>query len=271
MSSTSGADTARHIDAPSRLLQLLELRAAWEFAAGVAALPWLQLSPRGDGHSVLVLPGLVASDSSTRLLRGFLNRRGYDAHGWGQGRNYGPREGVEEAMLLTIDELHRKSGRKISLIGQSLGGVYARLLAAQRPEAIRCVISLGSPVTGHPRASNAWRVYEFTSGQSADDPRRLKQMTKAPRVPTTSIYSRCDGVVAWQTSIQPSGTKAENIEVLSSHIGMAVHPAVLCALADRLAQPEGRWKPFERSGWRALVFPRRGAAPVVAATAVSKR
>ena len=254
------AATSR-IEAPSRLLQLLELRASWEFAALLATLPWLRLTARGDGHPVLVLPGLIASDLSTRPLREFLAQRGYDVHGWGQGRNYGPRPGVEEAMLARLDALHARSGRKISLIGQSLGGAYARLLAARRPDAVRGVITLGSPVTGHPRSSNAWRVYEFTSGASSVDPLRWKQVTDTPKVPTTSIYSRSDGVVAWRSSIDASGVPhAENIEVVSSHVGMAVHPLVLYAVADRLAQPEGAWRPFERSGWRAAMYP---APPVV--------
>jgi pimeloyl-ACP methyl ester carboxylesterase len=253
---TTTTPHATRIAPPSRLLQLLELRASWEFAAGIAALPWLRLAPRGDGHPVLVLPGLVASDVSTKLLRDFLARRGYEVHGWGLGRNYGPRPGVEDAMLATIDRLHAQTGRKLSLIGQSLGGAYARLLAAQRPDAVRSVITLGSPVTGHPRASNAWRVYEFTSGKSSVDPRRWQQVTRRPRVPTTSIYSRSDGVVAWQSSLEAASPNTESIEVVSSHIGMAVHPAVLYAVAERLAQPEGQWRPFERRGWRAAVFPK---------------
>jgi pimeloyl-ACP methyl ester carboxylesterase len=248
---------AQHAAPPSRLLQLLELRASWEFAAGLVALPWLRLAPRGDGHTVLVLPGLVASDASTRMLRGFLKRRGYDVHGWDLGRNYGPRPGIEDAMLALIDRLHAQSGRKISLIGQSLGGAYARSLATQRPDAVRSVITLGSPVTGHPRSSNAWRVYEFASGSSSVDPSRWQQVTQAPQVPTTSVYSRSDGIVAWRSSIEASALPhTENIEVISSHIGMAVHPAVLFAVADRLAQPEGEWQPFERRGWRAAVFPK---------------
>ena len=241
---------------PSRLLQLLELRAPCELAAGISALPWLRLAPRGDGHTVLVLPGLIASDVSTRLLRDFLARRGYDVHGWGLGRNCGPREGVEEAMLATLDKLHAHSGRKVSLIGQSRGGAYARMWTAPRPGAVRRVITLGSPVRGHPRASNAWRVYEFASGKSAFDARRWQKVMQTPQVPTTAIYSRSDGVVAWQNSVERSGPHSESIEVVSSHAGMAVHPAVLYAVAERLAQPEGRWKPFERRGWRAAAFPR---------------
>ena len=257
MNQATRTRTTPDIVPPSRLLQLLELRATWEFAAGLAALPWLRLAPRGDGHPVLVLPGLVASDVSTRLLRDFLTSRGYDVRGWGLGRNYGPRPGVEDAMLATIDRLHAQSGRTVSLIGQSLGGAYARILAAQRPDAVRGVITLGSPVGGHPRSSNAWRVYEFTSDKSSVDPQRWEQVTQAPKVPTSSIYSRTDGVVAWQTSVEAAERpNTENIEVVSSHIGMAVHPAVLFAVADRLAQPEGQWRPFERSGWRAAVFPK---------------
>jgi len=253
MTTATTADS--RMRAPSRLLQLLELRAGGELAASIAVLPWLHRARRGDGHPVLVLPGLVASDVSTKLLRDFLSRCGYEVHGWGLGRNYGPRPGVEEAMLATIDKLHEKTGRKISLVGQSLGGAYARSLAAQRPDAVRSVITLGSPVSGHPRASNAWRVYEFTSGKSAVDPRLWKQVTQAPLVPTTSIYSRTDGVVAWRSSLEAAGEHTESVEVVSSHIGMAVHPAVLFVVADRLAQPAGEWKPFERRGWRAAVFP----------------
>jgi len=245
-----------HVAPPSRLLQLLETRAAWEFAAGLLAWPWLHLAPRGDGHPVLVLPGLVATDGSTRMLRDFLAGRGHAVHGWGLGRNLGPRAGVEEAMLAMLDKLHAESGRRVSLVGQSLGGVYARALAAQRPDAVRNVISLGSPITGHPRASNAWRLYEFASGQSSHDPLRWERVTRPLGMPATSIYSRSDGVVAWQTSIGKEAPNAENIEVVSSHIGMAVHPAVLFAVADRLAQPEGAWQPFERRGWRAAVYPR---------------
>jgi pimeloyl-ACP methyl ester carboxylesterase len=253
---TKARSTTARAAPPSRLLQLLELRASWEFAAGLAALPWLRMAPRGDGHPVLVLPGLVASDRSTRLLRSFLAGRGYQVHGWGLGRNYGPRPNVEEEMLATVDRLHAKSGRKLSLIGHSLGGAYARVLAAQRPDAVRSVVTLGSPIAGHPRSSNAWRVYEFTSGKSAFDARLWRQVTQTPQVPTTAIYSRSDGIVAWQSSVERGGPHTESIEVVSSHVGMAVHPLVLYAVAERLAQPEGQWRPFARRGWRAAVFPR---------------
>jgi len=243
------------IKPPSKFLLLAEGRALWEAGAAMALWPLLQLTPRGDGHAVLVLPGLVASDISTKLLRRYLQGRGYDAHGWGLGRNLGPRQGIEAGMLQRLESLHAETGRKVSLVGWSLGGVYARLLAASRPELVRSVITLGSPFTGSARATNAWRVYEGVSGQSSEDPRRMRHVEPTPSVPTTSIFSRSDGVVAWRCSVERPGPNAENIEVVASHLGLGAHPAVLYALADRLAQPEGAWKPFDRGLLGPLVFP----------------
>jgi pimeloyl-ACP methyl ester carboxylesterase len=145
------AATQDPIDPPSRLLLLAEGRALWEAGAALALWPLLQLAPRGDGHPVLVLPGLVASDMSTKLLRRYLQGRGYDAHGWGLGRNFGPRDGIEDGMIAKLEALHAESGRKVSLIGWSLGGIYARELAKELPDHVRCVITLGTPFTGHPR------------------------------------------------------------------------------------------------------------------------
>ena len=248
--------TAQTIDPPSKTLLLLEGRALGELAAFVGALPLLSLAPRGDGHTVLVLPGLIASDISTRPLRAFLRGRGYDVHGWGQGRNFGPRAGVERRMLDHIHELRHRSGGKVSLIGWSLGGLYARQLAKQRPDDVRLVITLGSPFNGSPRATNAWRLYEYASGRKADETQALgSPLHETPPVPTTAIFSRSDGICAWQCCVEKEGPQAENIEVESSHCGLGHHPAAVYAVADRLAQPEGRWKPFDRSGWRSLVFP----------------
>ena len=258
--------STQRIAPPSRRLRLLELRAGLELGAGIAALPWLRLAPRGDGHAVLVLPGLVASDESTRLLREFLRDRGYRASGWGLGRNYGPRPGVERAMLDLLDRLHDETGRTVSIVGWSLGGVYARVLAARRPDAVRAVVTLGSPIAD-PRATHAWRIYEFTSGKRVDDPREQRTVRPTPSVPTTSIYSRTDGIVAWQCSVEQEGPQSENIEVMGSHIGLGFNPAVLYAVADRLAQPEGQWQRFARTGWRLAVYPDPARAGVAAATA----
>lgn len=240
---------------PSRWLQLGELRAGWEVASTLALWPLLQMAPRGDGHPVVVLPGLIAGDGSTRLLRRYLAGRGHDVHGWGLGRNLGPRQGVEAGMFQLLETLYARDGRKVSLVGWSLGGAYARMLAAKRPDLVRTVVTLGSPFAAGPRSTNAWRVYELVSGRRANDEEHWKHVRATPSVPTTSIFSRSDGIVAWQGSQERVGPQSENIEVHASHLGLAANPSVLYALADRLSQSEASWQPFERKGLGALVYP----------------
>src|SRR4029079_11234151 len=248
---------AQTLAPPSRTLMLLEGRAIHEFGAFLGALPLLTLAPRGDGHPVLVLPGLVASDLSTRPLRSFLKNRGYAVSGWRQGRNLGLRHGVQQGMTDLVRELSDSHGRKISLVGWSLGGLYARQLAKMLPDRVRAVITLGSPFASHPQATNAWRVYEMARGRRAaeEDPRFGGRLSEPPPVPTTAIFSRTDGICAWQGCMEKNSATSESIEVESSHCGMGHHPAVVYAVADRLAQPEGAWKPFDRSGWRGFVYP----------------
>lgn len=241
---------------------LLEARAPLELAALVAASPWLRKLPRGDGHAVIVFPGLAANDFTTLPLRQFLDRLGYATHGWGQGFNFGPRVGVLGRCKQQLRQVFERSGEAVSLIGWSLGGIYARELAKELPEQTRCVITLGTPFTGHPRATNAWRLFEFLSGHDVHDPQVLAQVRTPPPVPTTSIYSRSDGVVAWQCSVNEPGPRCENIEVQASHCGMGLNPMVLYAIADRLAQAGGAWQPFDAAGARRWFF--RGARPMAA-------
>ncbi len=246
---------------PSRQLLLLEARAIWEMGAFFTTWPLLRLGPRGDGHPVLVLPGMAASDTSTRPLRAFLKERGYAAHGWKLGPNHGPRPGVEQRMHDRLTELAERYGQKVSLIGWSLGGIFARELARHAPAQVRGVISLGSPFAGSPRASNAWKLYERLSEGSVIDDARQERMRQPLAVPATAIYSRSDGIVAWQGCLEQDGPLAENIEVEGSHCGLGHNPLVLHAIADRLAQPEGEWRRFERSGIKGLIYPdpRRGS------------
>ena len=242
-----------HARAPGLLRMALELRMPLEFAASIAALPLLMSGPRGDGHTVLVIPGLTASDVSTGPLRRYLRGLGYDAQKWALGRNLGPRPGVLEGCSALVDELKRTSERKVSLIGWSLGGIYAREIAKERPDDVRSVITLGTPLTADPHATNASSLYRWLNNEGSTDP-RWEHLKVPPPVPTTSIYSRTDGVVAWQSSVQKTSPLAENIEVDASHIGLAVNPAALYAIADRLAQPEGSWEPFQRSGLRQWLY-----------------
>lgn len=243
---------------PSLFNILGEGRAMYELAASYLAAPVLRQAPRGDAHPVLVLPGFLASDFSTRFLRRFLGEQGFSAHPWKLGRNFGPREGVEDAMEERMLELFHRHGRKVSLVGWSLGGIYARELARRAPGAVRSVISLGSPFTGDPRANHSWRVFEWASGMKLDEipEERFEHLRRTPPVPTTSIYSKTDGVAAWQCCLERTGPQAENIQVEASHLGLGFNPVVLYAVADRLAQPEGQWQPFRRRGLRKLFYRR---------------
>lgn len=251
---------------PSALLALTELpRAMAELGSLALAGPMLAAAPKGDGHSVLVLPGFLSGDASTMVLRRYLQELGYDAHAWELGRNLGPkaigREG--EKLLARLHAVHALTGGKVSLVGWSLGGVMARLVARRAPDAVRQVISLGSPFAGSPRATNAWRAYEAMTGQRVDDPEARRQLTEsatAMPVPSTAIYSREDGVVAWRNCIEPLAAQSDNIEVHGSHIGLGVNPAVLYAVADRLAQPIDAWRPFDGSGLGAWMYPVVGRA-----------
>jgi len=245
-------------EAPSKVLTLLESRALSELGAFWLMRPWLSTTPRGDGHPVLVLPGLLADDLSTKPLRDFLKSHGYRAHGWKLGHNRGLRANVESDMRARLDDLFAHyGGRKVSLVGWSLGGLYARQLAKLTPRKVRCVITLGSPFAGSPSSTHAWQAYEWASGNSFHSSSLLAdELAAPPPVPTTSIFSRTDGICAWQTCLNAEGPQAENIEINGSHCGLGHHPAAVYAIADRLVQPEGAWKKFDRTtGWRPLTFP----------------
>ena len=242
------------VKAPGAVKLAMEGRAPLECGASLAAWPLLRMAPKGDGHAVVVFPGLAAGDFSTVVLRSFLAAHGYATHGWDLGLNFGPREGVLKKSLERVRLLHEETGRKVSLVGWSLGGLFAREVAKLLPDATRLVVTLGTPFTGNLRATNAWRLFQWVSGHKVEDPELMRHLRETPPVPSTSIYSKSDGIVAWPLSLQRPGAQSENIEVQASHLGLGMHPAALYAIADRLAQPEGRWTPFHRDGWRRLLF-----------------
>ena len=252
-------DNSKHPAAPSPWLMAMEFRAPWELGSIIPAWIFLRNAPTGDNHSVIVFPGLSANDSSTLPMRGFFGNLGYDASGWNQGFNFGPRAGVLQTARQQIIDTCQASGNKVSLIGWSLGGIYARELAKDMPDCVRGVITLGTPFSGSHHSTNAWRLYELTSGRDIHHEVEQFDLPVAPPMPTTSIYSRTDGVVAWPASLQapcPINPLTENLEVIASHIGLGLNPSAWWALADRLSQPEGQWRPFERkSGLHGLVFP----------------
>ncbi len=254
---------------PHRLLTLAEPgRALGELAAFYALRPLLGHLPKGDGHGVLVLPGFMASDGSTLPLRSLLDDLGYRTAGWGLGRNVRVDNARIDAMGRCLTKLHDETGGKVSIVGWSLGGVFARELAKLMPAKVRSVISLGSPISDDRNHTNARRLFEYLNGKEPEPMRggNFRQLGKAPPVPTTSILTKTDGVVHWRGSVQADeGGQTENIEVFASHCGLGVNPLVAYAVADRLAQAEGAWKPFAPRGLAALAFPKSGLDEVAAA------
>jgi pimeloyl-ACP methyl ester carboxylesterase len=241
---------------PGLGLMLAEARGIFEFNASLLLSPLLMRAPRGDGHPVLALPGFLASDLSMAPMRRYLRELGYDAYGWKMGRNVGGFARMRTALRDRLAEIHAATGRKVSIIGWSLGGVYARDLALQAPELVRYVVTLGSPFAGNVRATNATRLYEAMSGEAVEDNSELRGAIAGDLpVPTSSIYSRTDGVVNWRTCRLRASETAENIEVyLASHVGLGVNAAALWATADRLAQAEGQFTQFDRSGPFAIAY-----------------
>jgi pimeloyl-ACP methyl ester carboxylesterase len=230
------------------------LRAGIELALLHLSEPWFNLLRPGDGHPVMVIPGFTAGGRSTQILRDFLDSLGYSSSCWNQGVNFGAREDLFLGALEELDSLHGRFGCKVSLVGQSLGGIYAREMAKLRPDEVRPRITLGSPFNDpggqSSRVTHLYRLLNPQHVQKSEQFERLRWSTHiAPPMPTTAIYSRSDGVVHWRACVQHGGHReVENVEVVGSHTGMAINGLVLYVVADRLAQQEGRWRPMRDTG-----------------------
>jgi pimeloyl-ACP methyl ester carboxylesterase len=244
---------------PSRALYYTEpVRAAAELAAFAASLPLLETAPRGPRQSVLVLPGLLASDTSTRPLRAWLRHRGYFVHGWRLGRNLGPTREIVDGLRALGRRLADNGEAPLTVIGWSLGGIFARDLAARSPELVRQVITLGSPFALAGRnQTNVGRAFRQRSHLHVPRPGGLlpPEVRGPLPVPSTSVWSREDGVVAWQACVERPSERAENVAVRGSHLGLGANPAVAWVIADRLAQPAGTWRPFRPPAALRALFP----------------
>ena len=257
----SGADAGSQSGGPPARLYLTEPARG---LAGLAALPlaagWLASAPRGDGHGVLVLPGLLASDMSTTLLRRYLSWLGYNVCGWQLGRNVGPTDKVLAELPRVLADLARRTGGPVSIIGWSLGGIYARELAREQPVLVREVITLGSPFRlTDPRQSRADGSYRRRSHLHATGHPipTAEQVARPLEIPSTAVYSRQDGIVSWRTCVEPETTLHENVEVRCAHLGFGVDPATLWVIADRLAAPAGARRPFRVPASLRTLYPRQ--------------
>ncbi|MFT7524903.1 MAG: pimeloyl-ACP methyl ester carboxylesterase [Arenicella sp.] len=243
-------------NAQFKILKYAEVRAVFEWQSFYLLRGLMRRLPKGDGHPVIVFPGFVSSDLATRPMRSLFDDLGYSTYGWGLGRNLIFDQKREKQMRNLLKNVYQKEGRQVSLIGWSLGGLFAREVAKANPEYVRCVISMGSPISGAATRSNAKDLFQAINGNPGEyRGGRFQDTNQPPPVPTTSIYTKTDGIVHWESSVQRgSYPQTENIEVLASHLGLGVNALVMMAVADRLAQPEGDWVPFDRSGFKRLVF-----------------
>jgi hypothetical protein len=231
---------------PSRLMAITDpVRAAGEMATSISLLTVLPLLPKGDGHPVFVLPGFMAGDRSTWVLRRTLSAQGYEVYPWSLGRNLGPTPEVVEGIPARLREIFDRHGEPVSIVGQSLGGIYARVQAARHPEIVRQVVTLGTPVKIGTRAvTNAQPLYQWLDRRHAPATPQLDDGVPL-EVPVTAIHTVTDGIVSWEACIVQPAPNAENIRIVGSHLGMGVNPAVVYIVAERLAQPAGTWAPFE--------------------------
>jgi pimeloyl-ACP methyl ester carboxylesterase len=248
-----------HAGKPRLFSSLLETRSLIELASLPYAVPMLLHAPSGDGHPVLLIPGFMGSEGSLIGLELFLRNRGYAVRTWGLGRNVGFRPGHASALEQKIRFMHHESGRKVSLVGWSLGGVFALYGAHQASECVRNVITLGSPVSVDasgtavpPLLKALYRLVAHPMGQTAHSmqPRAktLRERKLLP-MPVSCLYSLSDGVVPPQeATMEGDSTRHENVRVWGSHTGLGFNPLVLRIVADRLAQPEGQWRPYQASG-----------------------
>jgi pimeloyl-ACP methyl ester carboxylesterase len=242
------------IKRPALFWTMLEpFRMAAEASSLMLTMPILGMAPKGDGHPVMVLPGFATTDSMTLMLRQFLTFMGYKVFPWDLGWNLDQHSAGEngEHVAQRIEEIADSTGQNVSLVGWSLGGVIAREAARRKHHGLRQVIALGSPFAGNPRATSVTMLYELLTGNKASSEktrRRYEHGHHPLQVPSSAIYSKTDGITAWQNCVSETDDITENIEVHSSHFGFVTNPGVFYAVADRLAMPEGTWRAFDASG-----------------------
>jgi pimeloyl-ACP methyl ester carboxylesterase len=248
-----------HTGQPHAAHTALEVRGLLEMALLPWASPLLALAPHGDGHPVLLLPGFMGSEVTLIGLEMYLKGRGYAVQTWGLGRNVGFHAKHANALAQKIRHMHHQSGQQVSLVGWSLGGVFALYGAHEASECVRSVITLGSPVTvdahgsaSPPLVQALYRLVAHPMGPAAHSmqPRAKKLREREPlRMPLSCLYSLSDGVVPPQeATVDGDPALHENIRVPGSHVGLGFNAAVLWIVADRLAQPLGQWQPFQPSG-----------------------
>jgi pimeloyl-ACP methyl ester carboxylesterase len=220
---------------------LAEARGLLELPNLLFQFPNLARQPRGRGQRVLVLPGYGAGDASTVVLRAYVRFLGYQPQGWGLGRNNGEVPDLLPRVAERLEALAREEGRAIGIIGWSLGGYLAREAARERPRAAHQVITLGSPVVGGPKYTAVAEAYRRRGIDLDAIEAEVAARNRQPlETPVTAVYSRSDGVVAWQACIDRHARNVEHVEVETTHLGLGFSPEVFRIIAERLARQETR-------------------------------
>lgn len=243
---------------------LLELRAPIEALSLLPTMPLLRMAPKGEGQPVIVIPGFLATDNSTYVLRRYLKQQNFNAYGWTMGRNPGLRQDLYLRLEERVIELFGQYQEKISLVGWSLGGLYARILAHHLPDYVRQVITLGSPFNlVQPKdpsevqiSGPILKIYERLNPNIKTDPLMNGEplWELPPPVPSTSIYSESDGIAAWNYCVDPLTPITENLRIMGSHTGMTHNPLVYYAISERLSQQQGQWRPFDTKWFHRILY-----------------
>ena len=220
------------------LLQLLLLRELLVRRFSPSLRAAMEAAPRAAGETVWILPGMGVGDWTTSALRRFFRRHGFDARGWGLGRNPPDADATLARLLPRLEALAVASGAPVAIVGWSLGGLLARELARLRPDLVRCVVTLGSPVVGGLRHTAIAGFYRLQGLDIDEIARVVASANRVPiQVPVTAIWSRRDGIVAWQACVDDVTPAVENLEATSCHWGLGLDPEVLAALPSRLLRP----------------------------------
>jgi pimeloyl-ACP methyl ester carboxylesterase len=192
-------------------------------------------SPPGDRRPILVIPGFLCSDLSTWPLRRFLRRIGYRSFSWKQGVNWGPRAGVRVRLLRRLQELRARCGEPVTIIGWSLGGIYARELACVRPDLVREVITLGSPVQGRPEMTAVWGMFRWLNRRHLTPWEMASFEFPHPAdTPCLSIFTEQDGIVPWQLCVPQRGRAGKHLSVPGTHVGLVANTEVMRILGSHL-------------------------------------
>ncbi len=212
-----------------------------EFGRLAFGWPRLLQLPRGNGERVMVLPGFGADDVSTFALRAYLRAMGYTATGWGLGRNDGDVPRLMDRVATRVRELTDRDQAPLRLVGWSLGGYLAREAARDLPDHVTRVVTLGSPVVGGPKYTAVAGLFRTEPGALDLIEQLVDRRYAVPLVvPVTAIYSKRDGVVAWQACIDERSPAVEHVEVRTTHIGLGFAPEVYEIVARRMAASAGR-------------------------------